>query len=197
MLLEENPAVLSLVKLCEDHGYTYHWTSGQKSHLIRNGKKIDCKKSNYVPFVVPGLSASSSSTTHSPTSPSSSSQASVFNVNRCTEHPVPERSGSTSEERRGDTLHESTETENEIKMVNQKKYKEIYRMCCLIGYGNSEREFVWLMKVLQQSLGENHSKEVKTLPSHLMNIQWSREQKWNWARLSTVYIRTFRRIQIV
>ena len=28
-LLEETPAVLSLGKLCEDHGYSYHWTSGQ------------------------------------------------------------------------------------------------------------------------------------------------------------------------
>ena len=37
MLLEETPAVHSLGKLCEDHGYTYHWTSGQKPHLIRNG----------------------------------------------------------------------------------------------------------------------------------------------------------------
>ena len=40
VLLEETPAVLSLGKLCEDHGYTYHWTSGQKPHLIRNGKRI-------------------------------------------------------------------------------------------------------------------------------------------------------------
>ena len=31
MLLEEKPAVLSLDKLCEDHGYSYHWTSGQKN----------------------------------------------------------------------------------------------------------------------------------------------------------------------
>ena len=30
MLLEETPSVLSLGKLCEDHRYTYHWTSGQK-----------------------------------------------------------------------------------------------------------------------------------------------------------------------
>ena len=30
MLLEDTPAVLSLGKLCEDHGYSYHWTSGQK-----------------------------------------------------------------------------------------------------------------------------------------------------------------------
>ena len=108
MLLEETPAVLSLEKLCEDHGYTYHWTSGQKPHLIRNGKRIDCNIANCVPFVVPGLSASSSSTTPSLTSPSSSSQDSVFDVNRYTENPVPERSGSTSEER-------STETENKNK----------------------------------------------------------------------------------
>ena len=39
-LLEDTPAVLTLRKLCEDHGYTYHWTSGQKPHLIRNGKRI-------------------------------------------------------------------------------------------------------------------------------------------------------------
>ena len=34
------------------------------------------------------------------------------------------------------------------------------------------------MKVLQQSLGRTQSKDVKTRPSHLMNFQWSREQKW-------------------
>ena len=75
MLFEEIPAVLSMAKLCEDHGYTYH--SGQKPHLIRNGKRIDCNFSNYVPFVVPGLPTSSSSPTSSPTSPSSSSQESI------------------------------------------------------------------------------------------------------------------------
>ena len=52
MLLEETPAVLSLQKLCEDHGYTYHWTSGQKPHLTKNGKRNDCKKAHNVPFVV-------------------------------------------------------------------------------------------------------------------------------------------------
>ena len=39
MFLEETLAVLSLGKLCEDHGYTFHWTSGQKPHLTKNGKK--------------------------------------------------------------------------------------------------------------------------------------------------------------
>ena len=99
MLLEETPAVLSLGKLCEDHGYTYHWTSSQKPHLTKKGKGIDCNISNYVPFVVPGLSTSFC-TTPTPTSPSSSSQDSVFNVNRYTENPGLERSGSMSEELR-------------------------------------------------------------------------------------------------
>ena len=68
-------------------------------------------------------------------------------------------------------------------------------MNCLIDYRNSER--IWLMKVLQQSLGETQSEEVKTLPIRLMNFQRGREQKWNRVRVSTVYLRTFRRTQIV
>ena len=39
MLLEEISAVHSLGKLCEDHGKICHWTSGQKPHFIRNGKR--------------------------------------------------------------------------------------------------------------------------------------------------------------
>ena len=82
-----------------------------------------------------------------------------------------------------------------IKMGNRKKYKEIYCMNCMIGYKNSGRS--WLMKVLQQSLGETQSTEVKTLPSHLMKLQWSREQKWKGVGVSTVFLHTFRRTQIV
>ena len=62
MLLEETPAVPSLGNLCEDHGYTYHLTSGQKPHLTKNGKITNCTISNCVPFVVPGLSTSLSTT---------------------------------------------------------------------------------------------------------------------------------------
>ena len=51
----------------------------------------------------------------SPNSPSSSSQDSVFDVNRYTQNPVPERSGSTSGQLRGDPLHETTEPENKNK----------------------------------------------------------------------------------
>ena len=100
MLLEETRAVLFLGKLCEDHGYTYHWTSGQKPHLIRNGKKIVCNISNFVPFVVPGLLTSSSSPTSSSIPSPSSSQESILanRENRYLENPVSERSGGTNGE---------------------------------------------------------------------------------------------------
>ena len=42
MLLENTPAVLSLGKLCEEFGYSCHWTSGQKPHFIKKGKKFHC-----------------------------------------------------------------------------------------------------------------------------------------------------------
>ena len=71
-LLEETPAVLSLGKLCKDHGYSYVWVSGQEPRLTKNGKSIVCKTDNFVPLVVPGLpvnsESSSSSTTPSPES---------------------------------------------------------------------------------------------------------------------------------
>ena len=107
MLLEETPAVLSLGKLCEDHGYTYFKTSGQNKHLTKDGKNIHCNISNYVPFVVPALSTSSS-TTSTPTSSTSSSQDSVNG----TENPAAERSGSTSEESLGNPLPKPAKTKN-------------------------------------------------------------------------------------
>ena len=72
----------------------------------------------------------------------------------------------------------SQKPKTKIKMRDLRKYKEICRMNCLIGYRNSGR--IWSMKV--QSLGEIQSSEVKTLPSHLMNFHWSRELKWNQVR---------------
>ena len=156
MLLEETHAVLSFGKLCEDHGDTYHLISGQNPHLIKNGKRIDCTMSNYVPFVVPGLSASYSSTTPSPSSPSSSSQESVFDVDRH-KNPAIERSVEVRVESFRETrCSKPQKPKTKIRVENQKKYKEIYRLNCLIGYRNSGR--IWLMKVLQQSLGETQSR---------------------------------------
>ena len=60
-VLENTPAVLSLGKLCDENGYSYEWINGQKPHLITNGIRVQCNTENFVPIVVPSLSASSSS----------------------------------------------------------------------------------------------------------------------------------------
>ena len=64
-LLDETPAVLSLGKLCEDHGCSYEWVSGQKPRSTKEGKTITCKNDNHVPLVAPDLSANSGSSTSS------------------------------------------------------------------------------------------------------------------------------------
>ena len=114
MLLEEMPAVPSLGKLDEDHGYTHHWTSGQKPHLTENGKIINCNIANYVPFVVLGLSTSSS-TSSSP----ASSTSSVIS----TENPATERSDIMSEESRGNPSRGSAETENTNKNEDDEEWR--------------------------------------------------------------------------
>ena len=75
------------------------------------------QKSNYVSFVVLGITASSSSSTLSSASSSFSSKESTSanrdsaSDNRDVETPASERRGGTNEELQGDPLHESTETE--------------------------------------------------------------------------------------
>ena len=88
MKVEDTPAVLSLGKLCDEHGYSYEWINGQKPHLIKNGVRIQCNTENFVPIVVPGLSASSSSSlpTSTPMTP----------VMQETDHPTSSSSSSTS-----------------------------------------------------------------------------------------------------
>ena len=73
-VLQDTPAVLSLGKLCDEHGYSYEWMNGQKPHLILNGIRIQCNTENFVPIVVPGLSTSSSSSFPSWTSMTPSRQ---------------------------------------------------------------------------------------------------------------------------
>ena len=64
-ILDDTLALLSFGKLCEEHGYTYEWASGQKPRLIKEGKTLVCKTDNFVPLVVPGLSTSSGSNSSS------------------------------------------------------------------------------------------------------------------------------------
>ena len=114
MLLEDTPAVLSLGKLCEDHEYNYHWTSDQRPQLIKNGRRIECNTAKYVPFVVPGLSTSPSSSS-SPTSPTSIPQEAVIP----TQHPASTRSESLSDRVPKDPSRGPSETENPKKNDNE------------------------------------------------------------------------------
>ena len=87
-VLENTPAVLSLGKLCDEHGYSYEWINGQKSHLIENGIRIQCNTENFVPIVVLGLSTSPSFSFPSSTSMTPSRQE--------IDHPTSSSSSSTS-----------------------------------------------------------------------------------------------------
>ena len=181
MLLEETPAVLLLEKLCEDHGYPYHLDQRSKTTLTKNGKRIDCNISNCLSFVVLGLSTSSS-TSSSPASSTSSPQDSVIT----TEIPSTERSDFVSEESRGKTSRGSAETENQKKMKITKHYEVNFCKMCPNGQRISKR--IWWIRMFNR---------INTLPVLLMNCQWSREQKWYRARVSTVSIPTFRKTEIV
>ena len=87
-VLEDTPAVLSLGKLCDEHGYSYEWINGQKPHLIKNGIRIQRNTGNFVPIVVLALSTSSSSCLPSTTSMTPSGQE--------VDHPTSSSSSSTS-----------------------------------------------------------------------------------------------------
>ena len=142
-LLEETLAVLLLRKFCEDHGFSNHWTSGQKPHLTKKVHRIDCNISNYVPFMVPDLSTSSS-TTPTPTSSSSSSQEYLTLADTPKiQYPkeVEVRVGSFGETR----CMNPQKPKTKIKMKDAKKYRAIYCMNCVIGYRSSER--IWSMNV--------------------------------------------------
>ena len=65
-ILEDTPAVLSLGKLCEGHGYSYEWTSGEKPHLLKIGRKIQCNTENFVLVIVLGFSTGSTSISPTP-----------------------------------------------------------------------------------------------------------------------------------
>ena len=43
-LLEETPGVLSLGKLCKNHGYSYEWVSGQKPRLTQKVKILSARQ---------------------------------------------------------------------------------------------------------------------------------------------------------
>ena len=105
-VLEDTPAVLSLGKLCDEHGYSYEWINGQEPHLISNGIRIQCNTENVVPVVVSGLS-----TTPSSSSTSTSTTPSRQEIDHSDHHPAIESSESVDRQARGDPFTSETSKE--------------------------------------------------------------------------------------
>ena len=105
-LLEDTPAVLSLGKLCDEHGYSYEWIKGQKPHLIKNGIRILCNTENFATIVVLGLSTTSSSSS-TPTPTTLSGQE----IDHSDHHPAIESSESVDRQVRGNPYTSETPEE--------------------------------------------------------------------------------------
>ena len=143
MLLEDTRAVLSLGKLCEDHGKNYQRTSGQKPQLIKDGRRIKCSTENYVPIVVPGLSTCSSSSATA-TSPTSVLQEAVIP----TLHPASTRSESMSEEVRGNSLREKQNYKGFLQKTHSYGAEDALVQSC------PERKIWWLITADHKVLSE-------------------------------------------
>ena len=193
MLLEETPAVLSLEKLYKDHGYTYHWISGQKPHLTKRAKELIaicqtmCHSKSLVyqrvplrcPYLLRHHLHHKIPYLMSTDAPKIQYQKEVevrvksYGETRCINQQKPK---------------------TKLQMKDAKKYKAIYCITCRTGCRISEK--FWSMNVILQNHGETLRLRIKILPILLMNYQRSREQKWKWVRVSTVSTRTFRRTPI-
>ena len=111
-VLEDTPAVLSLGKLCDEHGYSCEWINGQKPHLIKNGIRIQCNTENFVPIVVPGLSTSSS-----PSLPSSTSMTPSRQESHCFSSSSSSSSSPTATSSDNETLEREDRTESDTSPV--------------------------------------------------------------------------------
>ena len=60
-VLQDTPAVLSLGKLCDEHGNSQEGSTVKKHISLKKGIWIQGNTENFVPIVDPGLSVSSSS----------------------------------------------------------------------------------------------------------------------------------------
>ena len=191
-VFEDKPAVLPLGKLCDEHGYSYEWITGRKTHLIKNGIRTQCNMENFVPIVVPGLSASSSSSLptlppmtptrqeidHSKSSSSSSTSTpmtSSTEIDHSNHPPAIVSSESVDRQVRGDPyssetseemLNKPTKTPNQIKMRNTNRYGETRIIQTYRnGCKNSER-ILWMTEFLN---AETHTRVL--LMNHLYSLR--------------------------
>ena len=99
-VLEDTSAVLSLGMLCDVNGYSFEWINGQKPHLIKNGIRTQCNTENFVPIVNPGLSTSSSPSSHPSVSMTPSRQESNHHTSPSSSSTSPTTTASSDSETR-------------------------------------------------------------------------------------------------
>ena len=126
-LLEDTPAILSLGTLCEDPGYSSEWTSGQKPHFIKDGRRIQCSTEDCVPIVVFGLPTGSSSTV-TQTSPASVLQEAV--VLHCVPH---QQEARVRVAQYGETHRMNQQKSNKEKMETSRPYGKTRCLTCPNG----------------------------------------------------------------
>ena len=172
MLLEETLACLPLWKLCEDHGHTNHWTSGQKPHHQKGHEnwlqyiklcairgswfiwEFLCNAHTY--FIIIFITG--------------------FKIWRKQIH------WKSSTRKKWKCEWRAVGRPAARNHRNRKKWGT--RRC-------TKRYISWIASLANRALEETQSKEGKTLPSHLMNFQWHREKTWNRVRVSLVSTRNF------
>ena len=175
-LLEDTPAVLSLWKLCDEHGYSCEWVSGQLPHLVKKRIRIRCNTENHVPLVVPGLSTgySSSTTCTSSTSSLQNSEKSTFLRSFIVR---------VQAVKHGETRCDTEKPNTELNMRTPIKYGETRCAICWKGWKISQR-ISW-------------TKEFRHSGTHLkpllVNQKQQRRKKWYGA--NTVFIFTSRRTE--
>ena len=127
MLLRETPAVLSLVKLCEEHGYTsleklskIHMSSNMARELIARHQILYHLWFLEFQRVLPQLRLQLSRRHRHHRSQHRLTEI-QYRRTEVWKLQYQKEVGGTSEELRGESLHESTETENQNKNMESKE----------------------------------------------------------------------------
>ena len=131
-ILDDTPAVVSRGKLCEEHGYTYEWASGQKPHLTKQGVKILCKAENFVPPFVPGLSSNYGTSLSFTSLPQDSSRTSASPATERSDDQAPgnwrdTKNNKNEKKKRGMTV-ENRETDCETFQKGYRSSKKILKI---------------------------------------------------------------------
>ena len=181
MLLEETPAVLSLESAARIMGKLTTGPAVKKTHLTKNGKKIEtmCHSLSLVYRRVP-LRRPHPLLHHLHHRILCLTPADSLKIQYPTEVEV--RVRSYGETRSMNQQKRKLKNKNEGREEEQSDLSHEF-----LDWLQEFREHLVDESTSTEPWGKNQSKDVETLPSHLMNFQWSREQKWNRVRVSTVY----------